>query len=222
MTFVSSTYPLFVMTHRSVFILTVTILLFASCGGNRQDGSGKEQTQKQNPDTTSTDKSNRSSAMESDSLAKPPESTREDDLVLDLGELRRASKPAYQTLEGDTLNFRIKIPEAWQVATAPPANDGYRLATGSSEADVRIYQEGTAGRPGGLASPDCQQQEPFQFQKQKGTKCIQAGAVYYYITQRQERLVFYVKATQSWQQRHQSQLDSIASSLAFDQEKPVS
>ncbi len=222
MTFVSSTYPLFVMSHRSVFILTVTILLFASCGGNRQDGSGKEQTQKQTPDTTSTDKSNRSSAMESDSLAKPPASSGENDLLLNPEEFRQAPAPAYQMLEGDTLNFRIRIPEVWQMATAPPAGDGYRLATGSSEADVRIYQEGTAGKAGGLAPPDCQQQEPFQFQKQKGTKCIQAGAVYYYITQRQERLVFYVKATQSWHQRHQSQLDSIASSLAFDQEKPVS
>ena len=223
MTFVSLTQALSAMSYRSIFTLTATVLLFASCGGNGQDDSDKEQTQKHAPDTPSTSTQGTSStAEEGDSRAKPPESPREDNLVLDLGQTRQAPEPTYRTLEGDTLNFRIRIPEGWRIAAAPPAGDGYQLATGSRNVDVRVYQESTKGKPGGLAPPDCQQKEPFQFRDQQGTKCIQATAVYYHITQRQRRLVFYVQAASEWRQRHQSQLDTIARSMAFDRNEPLS
>jgi hypothetical protein len=200
------------------------MLILTACGskGQKQNATKKNDTldtkekafsSKNTADTTF------SIITEINDLYKPWET---EDLKLDSAGLSQPPKPSYRQLTGNSMPFTIKIPENWHIKNKPPAGDGYTFSVGNGKADARVYFEATNDKPGGLKPPECNHRTPFQFRRQKGIKCQKGKTLYYFLSQNQQRLVFYVKADSSWQSRHADQLDRIARSLAFDDAQKLS
>lgn len=200
-------------------VLITLSLITGACGGNK---AGK------NADNTETDSSKRidqkndtpGQLNKGSSISSPNRLA--DQLLLDTADIQPPRKPVYRSLETGSMPFKLKIPENWSIQEKPDAGDGYRLKVAYGKADVRVYQEATKSRPQGIEPPDCKEKEEFQFRNQSGKKCIQSDAIYYYLTRQNQRLVFYVKASQQWLDQHKQQVEKVARSLAFKQEDQLS
>lgn len=207
-------------------LILLLLLMLSACGGKSQDQNNSQQRDTaQNKQKDKASASKDTSEMTSNDTPNKAESHQlnfSEDLLLDSTKLSQPPKASYRQLTGNGMPFTIKIPENWQIKNKPPAGDGYNFNVGEGKADARVYFEATKAKPNGLKPPECDHQSPFQFRRQKGVKCRKAKALYYYLSQNQQRLVFYVKADSAWRNRHADQLDRIARSLAFDDAQKLS
>jgi hypothetical protein len=201
------------------------VLCLAGCSNAEKEQNQTEQTQNGSngqDHPTSGKQAKRDSPSPKNTTSNRYQKPFADDLLLDSVAITKPPKQPYRQIRGSGMPFVVKIPQSWKIRNKPPAGDGYTFKVGRGKADARVYVEKQKGQPGGLAPPDCHQKQPFRFRRQQGIKCHGEKALYYYLSEGDQRLVFYIKAGKRWQESHADQLDRIARSLAFKTGEAVS